>query len=157
MNEPDMTALPARQAHAHPGPARLLPLDEREHQQEQGRAERRDARPVELPGGDGARRRHVSRGQQEHGDPDRHVHPEHRPPAGAEQVRADEQPADDLPADGGHAHHDAEHAVDAVPSRRRHQHRDRREDLGNHHCGAQSLDDARGDQAAGARRQRTGD
>ena len=97
-----------RAAEADPGPGRPaqpLALDEREHQRgERGDGEQRLGRIDPRRAGDPGVRQQ-SRGEGEGGQPDRHVDQEDRAPAEAEDVRLDQQPADQLAGRRGHAHH----------------------------------------------------
>jgi hypothetical protein len=92
--------------------------------------------------------------------PDRHVHQEHRAPGGAEQVGADQQPADHLAEHRAAGERGGVDAERAGAGRAAELPLDDAEDLRDHRGGAGALHQARRDQRAGARgepaRQRRG-
>jgi hypothetical protein len=98
---------------ADPGPhrpARRAAFRERHQEQDHRRAQERGTERVERGRLRGVRLRDRPE-QHDHGDRhDRHVDEEHRAPARARDVRADHQPAEDLPERERKAHNGTEHA-----------------------------------------------
>jgi hypothetical protein len=74
--------------------------DQRQHEGEHGRGEHGEARQVELALRAVGVRRWQQPAECQDREADWHVDQEDRPPRGAEQIGADEQPADHLAKDG---------------------------------------------------------
>ena len=141
--------------HQDPAPERPvfgLAEHEREDEREHGRGEQGQAGHVEGAAGLAlaVRQRPGADGQQRHADG--HVHQEHRPPARAEQVRADQQAAGQLPHHRAASQHRGVAAHRAGPGRARVGALDQAEHLRDHHRGARSLGEAQRDQLTGRAR-----
>src|SRR2546430_5488798 len=114
------------------GPAELAALHEGVEQQQQRDRDQADADRVQLgrAGRPGFADEH-GRGRHRD-DPDRHVDQEDRPPAEAEQVVLDEQPADERPADRAQARRHPDTGQRLDPLRRREDNPAIGPDLRNH-------------------------
>ena len=148
-------------------PAQRVSLRQREDQQEHGHPGQHRARQVQPPpphrARAGGRRRPPPRQQasaeDQRDEPDRHVHREDHPPAGTEQVGADQPARRDRPEHRRQAHDrsvDAERLPHLVG---REQVPDQAEDLRQHDRPEQALDGTGGDELTrrpghGARRRR---
>ena len=126
-----------------------LAEDEREDEREDGGGEQGQAGQVEGPAGlTLAVRQGPDTGhQQQHADG--HVDQEDRPPARVEQVRADQQAADELAHHRAAGQHRGVPAHRAGPGRARVGALDQAEHLRDHQRGAGPLDKAQRDQQAG--------
>jgi hypothetical protein len=132
------------------GPVEVAALHQRVDEQQQAGGCEPDPHQVEPQRPRRARLAQEERRRDQRADPDGDVDQEDRPPAEAEQVALDQQPADQRAGDGGQADGGAEDAEGSRPLPGREGHLDHREDLREHHRPHQALEHAGADQHAGA-------
>jgi hypothetical protein len=155
---------PGHDAAEAPGrPARLGTEHERQHDQQYRAGRRGQAGQVELlrlggggPAGPPPVGRHEPGYQHGEHDPERHVDGEHRPPARAEQVRADHHAAEDEPGHRARGEHGGIGGQRPGPRRAGEIQLDDAEHLRDQHRRARALDEPEADQGLAVRRQRAG-
>jgi hypothetical protein len=139
-----------------PRPVLLVTQHQRQHHEEhRGHG---DGQPgqIQLPSAGRLVPRHDAGHQGQHGQPDRHVDQEHRPPRLAEQVRGHQHPADHLPGHEPGGQHGRVGAQRPGPGRAVEPHLDDAHDLWHHRRRADPLDEPGPDQHPDARRDPAG-